>query len=59
MLDKSRETIARWRKQGYLVPSVEAKTGTTSVWLYTPEDVQRALRLARKIRPGKQTETER
>lgn len=55
MLDRHPSTIRRWRNDGWLVPSVvfvQSRDSGLRIPLYTPDDIERAERLAPQIKPG-------
>jgi DNA-binding transcriptional MerR regulator len=47
---RDKRTVMRWRKRGLLRPSHYTKTGQTTVWLYTEDDLKKALLLAQKMK---------
>jgi len=55
LVQRSRETLARWRKSGLVVPSDSMNFGTTTVYLYTDSDVRKLRRVAATQRPGRKT----
>lgn len=47
------DTLKRWRDSGVGVPSEQATFGTTVVWLYTREDIEKLRKTARTMKPGR------
>lgn len=56
-IGKSAETLRRWRRTGFMVPSVEHKMGELTVYLYTEEDLIELKKLVPKTRRGKRLDT--
>lgn len=53
IIGRSKETVARWRKLGYLEPSEYTMTGKTVVWLYSEKDLAMAKEIAKSRAIGK------
>jgi DNA-binding transcriptional MerR regulator len=50
LIGRSRTTLIRWRKNGILVPAHRQRMGTTDVYLYSEQDIERGKDLAsRKV----------
>ena len=55
---RSKETIIRWRKSGLVVPSAFTMSGKVKVWLYSPDDVRRAIEASDNIVSGRKATKE-
>lgn len=58
-VDRSPDTLRRWRLSGECVPSEHATFGKTTVYLYTPDDIRTLKKVAAAQRPGPKTGTTR
>ena len=54
LVNRSPDTIRRWKRQGLCVPSESMQSGQLTVWLYTHEDIKRLREIARTQKPGRQ-----
>ncbi len=54
-VQRSVDTLKRWHRLGLCVPSGKMKVGKLDVWLYSEEDIQKLLELARTQKPGRKS----
>lgn len=53
MVDRSPDTLRRWRAEGNACPSHKVFFGKTEVYLYDKADIQAMKKFAAKQRPGR------
>ena len=58
VVNRSPDTLRRWRRQGLCVPSQKMQAGQVSVFLYTAEDIEKLRLIARSQKPGRKREVE-
>lgn len=57
-IGKTEKTLQRWRKDKILVPSDGFQAGGLFVYLYTQEDIDKGLEVARTNRPGRKRKSQ-
>ena len=55
LVGRSVDTVVRWRDEGIYQPSETKQFGTLVVDLYTPDDITEMRKIARTMKPGRQT----
>lgn len=53
IVGRSQSTIRRWRREKRITPTHYADQGSTRIWLYTKDDLNRVKVLSYTIRPGR------
>ena len=53
LVGRSEDTLVRWRKKGFAVPSDKMEWGSLTVPLYTDGDIESMRQLAKEIKPGR------
>jgi len=59
MVGRSKDTLARWRRNGDVVPSLLLEVGDLSIHLYTPDDIIALHAMAESSYSGKRNDLDR